>query len=208
MPILNVNDILRDVFGLTGVGIYFPRTGVPDTTKVKYGSIPTIDVKDSNQALSLLGTPVIDQVYVKPINYTILDRNNNKKLINFPGYQFPDATLIEVNLPKIIKKTPVNGNEGTVKEYIGIDDYRITIRSVIVNPDEDYTPEKEINNLMQMFKVNTSLQVVNPFLNLLDVDEMVVENLDFPAVEGFPNVQAFVLECVSDRPYELKIREI
>lgn len=207
MPIFNINTLMRDVFGLTGFNIYFPQTDVPQPANNDFGSIPVIEVRTST-ATSALGTPVFDQIYVKPINYSVLDNNNRKKIIPFKGYQLPDATIIEVNLPKIIVKTPVNGNEGTVKEYVGIDDYQITIRSIIVNPNSELYPEQEVSNIMQMFKVNTSLPVVSRYLNLLGIDEMVVESLQLLPAEGSSNIQPFVLTCISDRPYELKIRQI
>lgn len=206
MPIFNINTVMSNVFGLIGFRLYFPEVDAPDV-QLQNPSIPTIEIRTSS-ASSSLGTPVFDQVYVKPINYTVLDSNNNKKVIPFNGYQLPDATIIEVNLPKIIIKTPVNGNDGTVKEYIGLDDFQITIRSIIVNHNSELYPEQEVNSLIQLFKVNTSLQTVSKYLNLLGIDEMVVESLQLLPVEGTPNIQPFVLTCVSDKPYELKIRQI
>lgn len=206
MPGFNINTIFRDVFGIAGVNIYFPKVDQPDT-KILFNNIPTIEVKATN-AMSALGTPVFDQILVKAINYSILDQNHKKKIIPFSGFQLPDATLVEVNLPKIIVKTPVNGNEGTVKEYIGLDDHQIIIRSIVVNHNSENYPERDVAKLMELFKVNISLQVVSSFLNLLGIDEMVVESLQLLPVEGSPNMQPFVLTCISDKPYELKIRQI
>ena len=207
MAQFDLTSALKAAFGLPGIGVYFPGIGSAQGNEIQYSSIPTIEVQP-DQAVSLLGTPVIDQIYVKPVNYKVTTGGNITKTIAFGGYQLPDATIIEANLPKIIVKTPVSGDDGTIKEYIGLDDVQITIRSIIVNHNSDAYPADEVSRLHQMFKVNTSLQVINSFLNLIGVDEMVVERLQLLAVEGSSNIQPFVLECVSDKLYELKIREI
>lgn len=178
----NLNELYTKVFGYRG-------------------TILDYDITDSSASLTakatgFLGMPIFERVTVK---YKYNDKDED--------YTFPDWPLIDITASKTIVTTAISGRNGTVKEHISIDDYQIGIRGILINKDSDAYPELMVQNLHNIFKVDTELQVTSPVLNLLDIHNLVIKDIKFPEVEGYSNMQPYVLQCLSDMPLELVIKD-
>jgi len=118
--------IRSGLFGLNGPqGSDFPDQETEEITDLSG------DAPDANRT-SWLGTPI------------------------FADLRFPDdelileSVLIEVRQTKNIQRTPVQGRNGTVKEYIADGDYDITIRGVITTPRINSYPLDEVRALVSI----------------------------------------------------------
>jgi len=174
----NLNELYGKVFG------HQAKTGSYDSSLV--ATQQTITAKN------ILGQLLFEQITFKTPTM---------------AYTFPDCPLIDITASKNIVTTPIQGRNGSVKEYISIDDYQVTIRGILINYDNDDYPEELVYNLHQVFKVEAELQVLSPVLNLLDIHNLVIKDIKFPEVEGYSNIQPFVLQCLSDEPLELVIKD-
>ncbi len=190
----NIPELYAKVFGTKG--IRFDSTTRVIDAKPQSNSNFEVDVIQSGSAIarSYLGTPIMEQ-----ISFSLPGKENI--------YTFPDWPLIDVSVSKNIVKTPIKGRNGTVKEYINTDDYHIKIRGILINNDSEEYPEELVNEIHEIFKLNREIRVTNAFLNLLGIDDIVITDFKLPEVEGFPNIQPFVIECLSDFTYEVSIRD-
>lgn len=190
MPEYNIPELMNRFFGLGGLRIYFPDTGpqkpvnLPGFENVKVMEVPSSEIR------SILGTPIYEQVTFKTPD---------------GDYAIPDWPLIEIRQAKLVIKTAMQGRNGTVKEFISMDDHRVIIRGLLINHNEQAMPLKQVKDLYELFKINREMTVENELLNLLGIHALVLEDIAFPAVEGFIQVQPFTLKCVSDEPLELTI---
>lgn len=188
----NLIELYQKVFNIKGVRFAIP-TG--DTNAGNEGEVQnfTLDLPaiPKARAYSVLGTPIYEQITF---------RTSGRE------YTFPDWPLIDISASKNIIKTPIKGRNGTVKEYINIDDYLITIRGILINHDGEEYPEEMVNEMHDIFKINKELQVTTPVLNLLEIHNIVIQDLKFPEVEGYNHIQPFVIQCLSDEPVELVIK--
>ncbi|MBD3748936.1 MAG: hypothetical protein IE931_05525 [Sphingobacteriales bacterium] len=192
----NLIDLYTKVFGIKGVRFAIPTESQSDEGSIEFAT-PSTQVKSKAKAYSLLGAPVYEVITCKiPVNG------------GFKDYTFPDWPLLDVSAAKNIVKTPLKGKDGTVKEYINIDDYQITIRGILINYNSDEYPEDLVNSLHQLFKVNQEMQVTTALLNLLDIHNIVITDLKLPEVEGYSNIQPYVISALSDEPVELKIQSV
>jgi hypothetical protein len=184
----NLNELYAKVFGYQGSVLY---------------DIPSLpNVKKAN-AYSILGTPIYEQITV---SYSDGKKPDNSSIIK--NYTFPDWPLIDISASKNINTTPLKGFSGTVKEYINTDDYQIGIKGILINYVNDEYPDDLVHGVHKIFTVDTALKVTSPVLNLLDIHYMVVKDIKFPEVEGYNNMQPYVLQCLSDNPVELEIKDI
>lgn len=186
----DLTKLYTSVFGLNGV-----RFAIPNSQERQGGyDFSALQLSDQPQARasSVLGTPIYEQITVigEGVNYT-----------------FPDWPLIDISYPKTIVKTPILNGKGTVKEYINTDDYQVNIRGILINYFSDAYPEDLLYEFEQVCKINKELRILSPVVNLLDINNIVIENVSYPSVEGFNNIQPFVLQCVSDEPVELVIKQ-
>ena len=158
--------------------------------------------KNSPIKTSYLGTAVFYNFKIKPFNYETLagERIEIKKGIVI------DTVLFSVSQSKNIVTTPIQGRDGTVKEYISMGDYSISIEGKIVSRNNDY-PADEVNELIQILNSPVSIKIISEFLSFFGIHESVVENYDFPQMEGFRNTQEFSISLLSDTPVELQTDE-
>lgn len=160
------------------------------------------DYPDPSIATSKLGTPVFTDLTLKYIEpYT----DFLGKLITPPTTDIRlDTIILTVDQAVKIVKTEIQGRDGTVKEYIGKDDAKITINGVITGGNGVY-PINEVNALKKWLDAPVSKGVTARWLDNLGITQIVVESYSFPQVEGGYSYQMFSIQAISDTPVELKI---
>lgn len=152
---------------------------------------------------------------VGPFNVPIFD------LVTFKGFDFTDPSgnnwvldhleiltcLVEVKQDRHIVKTPIQGRNGTIKEYISDDDYYITINGLLSSNYQDIFPQEEMNSLMQFCQVPSSFEITSPLLNrYFNIHNVIVNNYNFNQVEGDRSNISFQLDLISDPSYEIKLK--
>lgn len=200
MAQFNLNQLMLQAFGITGkyfIADLFNR----DKIELNYPDTPELLEVDAVLATSLLGTPIYEQV---TLEYNRTDAQGNSVT---ESYTLEDGTMLDIVQPKIIIKTPIAGADGTVKEFISMDDHRITLRGLLVNNLSNKYPIEKVMALRKVFKYNKEVTVQSRLLTELDVHQLVLENLELPTLEGYQNVQPYVLTALSDKPVELIIRD-
>jgi hypothetical protein len=115
-----------------------------------------------------------------------------------------DSILITVNQSKNITKTDIQGRDGTVKEYIGMGDYVITINGIITGNNGHY-PIDEVKDLKKMLDANIAISVVSWYLQNLDVSLIVITDFEIPQEMGGYSYQKFSISALSDTPQEIQI---
>jgi len=125
--------------------------------------------------------------------------------------------VITVNQEKNIVTTPMQGRDGTVKEYISDGDYSISVDAAVSSyvidqkGQSDYNdshayPLSQLEDVIAMLKIKDSLEVQSDFLRLFEIDNVVVKTYGM-VQETHSNRQAFNIQMLSDSPYEIKIQE-
>ncbi|UWY28800.1 DUF6046 domain-containing protein [Flavobacterium sp. TR2] len=120
--------------------------------------------------------------------------------------------IATVNMERNIVTTPMEGRDGTIKEYISEGDYTIQIDGAVTNYSEtdpeksrDYPVEK-LQELLSFLKIKDSLEVQSDYLTLFGIKSVVVKSYGM-LQETHSNRQAFQLQLLSDTPYEIKIKQ-
>lgn len=157
---------------------------------------------------SALGTPVLSDItFGDKINLTNNQwTDNNNKIQSFDPVTFA-CVLFSVSQAKIIVKTQIQGRDGSVKEYIGKDDYSVQIDGIITGANGHY-PIDEVKALKKMLDAPIPLIVTSWYLQNLDIDMLVVNSYDIDQDAGGYSYQNFSIKCISDIPVELKISNV
>jgi len=169
-------------------------------------SIPDSDVEESNY-VSLLNTPVIDNLVFQAGSYFDLKGNE----ITYDSLRI-DTAIIEVSMPRNVVKTPVQGRDSVVKEFISDNDFLINIRGIINNTsriNQKVYPLDQVKTLVEICKAKRSVVVTSTFLNeVFGINDIVIEHPNIPQVEGLRNQQPFSISASSDVPIDLEELEI
>ncbi len=147
----------------------------------------------------MLGTPVFSNLEFPAGNYKTLDGD----IISFDGLVI-DTVLFSIQQSKNIVTTPVQGKNGTQKEYVSDGDYNITVDGVLVGGFSNVYPEVDVNTLKEIVKVPETLKIISEFLDHFEINDVVITNFDFPQLSGSRNIQNFKLNLLSDTPIELQ----
>lgn len=175
----------------------------------KFMSFPTTGLSQQQQEFELaelespqkaFGQPIFDNIFIEAVNY-IEPQTNQRRSIR---QQYLSTALIEVNLPKNIVKTQVQGRNGTVKEYISNDDYQITINGAVISPYPDVPPSQEVQVLRELAEAPVSVQMYSNFLGYFKIVTVVIESFTARQIEGTRNAIGFTMQCVSDEPFEIQ----
>lgn len=142
---------------------------------------------------SILGTPVIIDLQFESVTYKDF---NNGSTLKTPNVRF-ETVLCTVTQAKKIIKTEIQGRDGTVKEYIGMDDYQVNINGII-NGENRVHPKDKVLQLKSVLDAPVAIPVVSDFLNNLGVFNIVINDYTLPQVAGGYSKQDFSINALSD----------
>lgn len=184
--VYSISKMMMDVFGIRG---YIPPKAKPAKPISGYDGI-NADERDALR-LSKLGTPIYESTTLKFLNERLA---------------LPDSTIIDVERAKKIVRTEIQGRNGTVKEYIAMDDYTIRIRGIVAG-NASY-PESEVKELRRFFEFNKEIEIINETLNIIfEIHKMVITDISLPRMEGSTTMQPFAINAISDEDIELILKK-
>lgn len=118
-----------------------------------------------------------------------------------------DCCTVRVTAKKTIIRTPVAERKGTVKEQFNVEDYRFTVKGVLIGADRKF-PDDQMTVLRNIFESTKPVQMRNALVELFMSGEnrVAIESFEFPEQEGKAmHHRPFTLECESDFIDQLKI---
>lgn len=163
------------------------------------GLIPQGEPADNPIATSNLGTPVYADLTFDGGTYT--DDAGNEIELNTLNFQ---TVLMLVEQQKNIVTTQIAGRDGTIKEYIGLDDYRITVQGIITGSNNVY-PEDAVTSFIDILNAPVPIAVTSNYLTYFGITNVVVADYAFPQVEGVNSYQPFTLTLLSDNTSDFVI---
>jgi len=202
-------SIQRSVNDLPGVPDAIPPTKEKVFTVVQAAGVNVLkkvligqrtNPEDVAIGKSILGTPIYTRVVLKE-NIDTQIGNDTAGV----GYIKMDNAIVTVTQTKNIIKTPVQGRNGTIKEYISDGDYTIKVDAQILSPYPSVFPTEELNYLNELLTIQNEIVIDSDFVNLFNISYCVVETFDFNQVEGSRNKVNFSMTLISDYPVELEL---
>lgn len=116
-----------------------------------------------------------------------------------------ENAVVDLTRTKNIVTTPVQGLDGTVKEYISNGDWQITVRGIIAQKQYGY-PKEKYKQLLKFLQINKPIKVINQWINDAEIYSIVITDYKLPYN---PHINCIIYEfnALSDKPIELKINE-
>jgi hypothetical protein len=161
--------------------------------------MPDYPGKDPELYKSQLGTNVMSNLEIKGQSYRYKQQTYSFEDIRI------DTVLFRVEQQKNIVQTPIQGRNGTVKQYISDKDYLVTINGIITGLNGIF-PIDGFVNLLKVIKAPIAIHVNSWFLQHFDIYNLVVESYQINQNEGGQSYQIFQLICLSDEPVEIKLK--
>ncbi|MGY0426009.1 MAG: DUF6046 domain-containing protein [Polaribacter sp.] len=195
----DIATLLSNAFGINTANFVLPNDA-PQKGDAKYASIPVREKKEAKK-MSWLGTPIIYPSVFKGSKYQQY-KNGVLELKSFKDFNIPPATLIDFRRAKNITKTRVLGNNGTVKEIYGFDDWQIRFRGLCLDTPQMSAYEQQ-QELLKWENLADSIEVIGELFKDKSIYRLVIEDISFRQPEGKQNIIPFEIAAVSDEPLEL-----
>jgi hypothetical protein len=145
----------------------------------------------NNGSIGVFGVPVFSDIILDP-------KGDNVTIVR---------STIEVTRQNTIVATPLQGRNGTVKEYISAQDWVITVRGSIQTQDNEIYPVSDIRKLVKLLGNADKIEVNSEYLALFDIHTIVLESDNYPQGEAQQNVQNFELRFLSDEDISLIMQD-
>lgn len=192
-----LNEAFRTAFGITVRRFSLPKPEKHGDIS-EYKGIELLEADETNY-YSVLGTPLLDRLFVKA--------GTTPKGISYNSFFFGIDPLIEISRAKKIVQTAISGRDSDVIEIIGKENWQVRIRGLLVGDRGKY-PAAEVAELANICDLDTSLEIVSDLTNLFNITNLVISNYDFPSIQGFPDTQPYEITALSDSAIELEIGDI
>lgn len=185
--------------------------GLQNYVKPKIFSINDNEEEEIADKKSYLGTPVFSNLEIPAGRY----ETDKGDVIEFEGIRL-DTVLFDITLEKNIVRTPINGLNGTVKQFISDGDYQIGVQGIITGGSTQtesggfhsymslHVPEEEIRKINAILKVPQEIEVISEFLDFFDISTVVIQGGGIAQKEGSRDTLFFNCGMLSDTPIELK----
>jgi hypothetical protein len=160
------------------------------------------DTQDVTNFVSQLGTPVYSNVI---FNAGQVFASNGNKINSWEDFRIDDV-LFQVSQGKKIVTTEIQGRDGTVKEYIGLDDFQVQITGRL-NGKYNVNPKEQTKQLKEILDAGQPLAITNWWLQNLGITDIVVQNYSFEQTEGEYSTQYFTINAISDKVVEATITQ-
>lgn len=190
--------------------------GLPLVQRALIGNINKPD-DDGAVTTSRFGTPVYDTfTFLKAeegqwVEYTYNLKTNEYKTEDI-GLKLLTEDLvienciIELNQAKRIVTTEVAGfDNGSVKEYIGLGDYQITLRGFFDTNSPNVYPKDQVQKLNNFLIAPMNISFSSGYLDdMLPASyDLVVSGFNFFQNQGLRNIQYFEINFITDGAFEI-----
>ncbi len=147
---------------------------------------------------SALGSPVLIDLTFHGQTY----QNELGQTFTFPDITL-ETVLLNMGQTKNIVKTQVQGRRGTVKQYISLGDYILTINAIICGNNGVY-PRSDVQSMITMLECPNPITITSWYLNMFLISSIVIDEYDCNQDEGQYSRQAISITACSD--YEVNLR--
>lgn len=154
-------------------------------------------------ATDFLGNSVEDNIQFLPETY---QTNIPGQFITTPSLIYY-AVLLTVSQAKKIIKTEIQGRNGTIPEYVGMDDYQITINGVIT-AQNGLSPIMDVIALKKILDAPVAIPVASEYLNNLGIQSVIINSYELNQEAGSYSYQPFSISCSSDISQELRLTNV
>jgi hypothetical protein len=165
-------------------------------------NVPQGTQKDAHISMSALNTPVYSDINFLPKTYT----DSAGRQVTTKG-QVYEAVLITVSQAKKIIRTEIQGRDGTVPEYIGLDDFQVVVNGIITKPNGVH-PTDEIADLKKMLDAPVEIDVACAYLQNLGIQSLICLDYTFEQQAGGYSYQTFSITFSSFIPQQLRLNGI
>lgn len=154
--------------------------------------------------LSQFGTPIFGSFKVAAGTYKAYDDNDKLSDVQVDEFEFPVASIVEFSRRKGTVVTETIGGKGSVKEIMGLSDWNVSIRGLIVQDDSRNNYRAVVEQQKQLDKLNEvagAIKVEGKLFFERDIHHILIQELRYTPVQGKPGLVQYEIDALSDEVF-------
>lgn len=197
----NLSKLFSAAFGINSPIFITEPLGKKTPNNFDYKGIDIIEDYYTKEATSWMGTPIIGLLKFKAGTYKIYNDKGELSDIIYNEFILPPATLFSFRRSKNITKTNLLGNNGTVKEIFGFDDWIIDVKGLAVDTPQSSARDQLIA-LKEWEELASSIGVRSKLFTSKKIEAVVIEDYKEESIQGSPGIIPFSMTLISDEAIE------
>ncbi|NCB67443.1 MAG: hypothetical protein EOM47_01170 [Bacteroidia bacterium] len=164
----------------------------------------TVQADDEYDRLSQFGTPVLGSFRAEAGTYKAYDNNDKLSDLQIDDFEFPVASIVEFSRRKGTVVTETIGGKGSVKEIMGLSDWVISIRGLIVQDDSRNSFKTVAEQQKQLDKLNEvagAIKINGKLFFERDIHHILIQELRYTPVQGKPGLVQYEIDALSDEEF-------
>lgn len=197
----NLSKLFSAAFGINSPIFITEPLGKKTPNNFDYKGIDIIEDYYTKEATSWMGTPIIGLLTFRAGNYKIYNAKGELNDIIYNDFVLPPATLFSFRRSKNITKTNLLGNNGTVKEIFGFDDWVVDVKGLAVDTPQSSAREQLIA-IKEWEELASSIGVRSRLFASKKIEAVVIEDYKEESIQGSPGIIPFSMTLISDEAIE------
>ncbi|GLB51703.1 hypothetical protein NBRC110019_07420 [Neptunitalea chrysea] len=191
----NIRDLFLDAFGVAPV--FTIPNDTPSSPELNYSDIVRLPEYYDRSMTSWMGTPILLPVKFQQDGYNRYTALGKMEIVRMPDYYLPATTMFSFRRGKIIERTNLLGNNGSVKEIFSFDDWVIDVKGLCLNDQESSAAEK-FKELKKWEVLADSIRISGEAFNWIEVDSVTIADWSHNLIQGGDGNIAFQFQMYSD----------
>lgn len=198
----NLSGLFSKAFGINSPIFITEQVDQKTDNVLDYSGITYLPDYYKRDQTSYLNTPVIGLLTFKAGSYPIYTPNGEIANITFDELILPPSTLFSFRRAKNITKTNLLGNNGTIKEIFGFDDWIIDVKGLCLDNDT-LSARQQMSQIELWEEIAGAITISSKLFTSKKIQAVVMEDYRQEAVQGSPGVIPFSMTLCSDDAVEL-----
>ena len=203
----NLSKLFSAAFGINSPIFITEPLGKKALNTFDYKGIGLIEDYYTKEATSWMGTPIIGLLKFKSGTYKIYNSTGILEDIEYNDFVLPPATLFSFRRSKNITKTNLLGNNGTVKEIFGFDDWVIDVKGLAVDTPQSSARDQLIA-IKEWEELASAISVSGKLFTIKNIHAVVMDEYKEESIQGFPGIIPFSMTLTSDDAVELILPDV
>ena len=199
----NISELFKTAFGIKQPIYYLPEDNNKKPS-INYQGLEMLPDYYESDSQSWMGTPILFSATFKGDSYKKFAPSGEIVRTSLEDFTLPAATLFSFRRAKNITRTNVNGDDGSVKEIFGFDDWIIDVRGLALD-EPTISAHEQITQLLLWEELADAIKVTGKLFNQRRIDRVVMSDWSDNVTQGKSGVISFQFQLMGDKAIELII---
>ncbi|GIZ09981.1 DUF6046 domain-containing protein [Flavobacterium sp. UMI-01] len=193
----NVSQLFQAAFGINSPVYITEPLQKQAPANLSFKGIETLPEYYKADAVSWMGTPIMFSASFLGRSYKRYTPQGEIELVKMSDFRLPAATMFSFRRAHNITRTNLLGNNGTVKEIYGFDDWVIDVRGLCLD-EPNQSAHEQLEQLLQWENLADGIDVSGALFEQRRISRVCFSDWSDNLQQGSSGVIAFQFQLFSD----------